>query len=428
MALEGATIVSQHILDDTGLREGLMRNETMIRSSADRMAGAFRDASGRFVSGAKVLAGTTDYMAQSISSAGEASVAASGRVVGLANGVRTLSSSLHLVTGETGFMAVEMARAGTHITSLVANVGGLGAAIRAVGVAMMSNPVTLVLVALATLGAKVYSIWNATSEAIKKANESMAEGLKKEAANAESAFKTLRGLQDELDNLNDPSEARTRSRRRMAIIREIGPGANTGELATGREAAEFELAAKKKAIAAGESLNKRIADENAFYVNRANLEHEATIKAADDRANAYMESEQKVHDFQVQLDERRLELQKNTLQSLAIEYGGAKPSDFITDPKLKAMALFGEDATARRKIAGEDKGGGFGISSQAASGFRFGAGAMGSVIGEQSEQKNTTQAIKDLEKGEEKRFNAFMAKYEATFGNITPLPKKVMAP
>jgi hypothetical protein len=111
-----------------------------------------------------------------------------------------------------------------------------------------------------------------------------------------------------------------------------------------------------------------------------------------------------------------LQSRNEAMRDLAIEFGGAKPSDFLAGPE-REMALFRESSAERLKAAGEsESGGGFGIGTIGAGAFRFGPGAVGSVIGQQSEQKSTTEAVKNLEKTIERDFKMLMDRMFREYG------------
>lgn len=113
----------------------------------------------------------------------------------------------------------------------------------------------------------------------------------------------------------------------------------------------------------------------------------------------------------------RTKKQAEELERLAIKWGGRRASEFMRpgSPERR-MAQFDEMAEIRLKAA-EKKHAGLNIGSIDANEFRFGPGAMGSVVGEQNEQKNTTKAVLEVRDELRKEF----ALQHGTAGALVPV-------
>jgi hypothetical protein len=287
----------------------------------------------------------------------------------------------------------------------VTSAGGLAAALKSVAAAMLFNPIAAALVVIAGIGAKAYSVWSATSDKIEESHKRIADAIKEQKAAADASLNTVIRLGEELAVLNkviSPEEARTR-----AIQAGLPSSEDARAIAERQANAEFEVATKKRAVAIAEQVRSAldlqgVAQAAMVREELANERRRFFDKQDNDGIKAKQRAESEYQDL--------LEKRRSTLQALALDFGGKKLSDFMTGPE-REMVLFRESAAERLKAAGES-GTGFGISTRGASGFRFGPGAVGSVIGEQSEQKNTTKAIKDLER-------TIVREFEAKWPNVT---------
>ena len=408
MAIEGATIVSRHILDDSELRAGLTRNEAMITASSQRMAVAIRDSSGRFVSSAKAMGDTADYTARSVQGMADVARVAEQRHSSLSGATRALGSTLHLVTGEAGFMAIEMARTGSHMARAISSTGGLTAAFKGLWAVMLANPLTLVLIALAAIAAKMYSIWSETSERIEEIKKQKKELDKEESKYVEASYKRTANLGRQRDVVlgrMSPEEARWKEVEQG--ISHLGPDAQA--MARKEVQAEFDLVgakAQKQRIAdqwkESEDAEKAWSEKQTRIRDNLANEEIARRKMVNDalaaQSNAFFakqEADGKAATLRAIADyEAMMTSRTAALQGAEIKLGISKPSDSITDPVEKRLAQFFENTDEQRKNL--PKPAVFGIRDQ--SEFRFGMGAPGSTIGEQNEQKATTEAVKQLDK------------------------------
>ncbi len=415
MGIEGSLIVSQHILDDTGLRETLTANENTIRSSADRMAMVLRDPSGRFVKGFQdsgfALRRALGESQREIQTFGGTAVAhferAGSSAAELTHAGWALRSSLHLVTGETGFLATEILMTSAHMSRLITAAGGATAAVSALGVATKGF-----LVSIGPVGWAILALGAAylTYERLTKTDEEVTKAATKEHEHQLTIFEAERKAMVDLAVAQGVITAQDRRRMELHGPAPLGRIENEAIDATMRD--EAALAANKQYNAAlqdswewQEKLNRAEGDRRNAIAERIRLavdEQHQTEKqkiaeqiAADSRKFFVDQDARAIANRQRAEAGWREELEKraSAVRAAAVNFGGAKPSDFLTG-RLRDIALFNESAEARLKAVGE--AGTFGITSRASSEFRFGAGAAGSVVGEQNEAKNTTRAVKEL--------------------------------
>lgn len=99
-----------------------------------------------------------------------------------------------------------------------------------------------------------------------------------------------------------------------------------------------------------------------------------------------------------------------TINAARVSLGTLAGSSLMPEGPMKELAKLKEERDAARKAIEDAGGSSFGISTQKAGSFRFGTGPVGSVIGEQSEQKKTTDAIKAMEKTFERKIDEWGAK------------------
>lgn len=283
--------------------------------------------------------------------------------------VRALQGALFLLTGQHGFLVIEAGRAAAHLGRLTTAAGGLRAAFLAAGLAGRAFLVSIGPIGVVLLGA------GAAYMAYKRIMESTTETTKKAAeANKEftSSFLTvLDQLHAETDNPNDPI---VRLNRRLAL-KEKFPSATEGQINT--------MIRTQDELVEVKLLNATLDRTQALRLQTSILRGEGTeydlIGDAAERV--------------ARIEKDRAEL----LKSMAIEFGGRRPSDFmdVNDPR-RSLQLFRERAEDLRKAARGEPGTGFSIGTQAASAFRFGPGAMGSVIGQQTEAKKTNELLKEI--------------------------------
>jgi len=429
MAIEGATIVSQHILDDSGLREGLLKNERLIRASAANMARAFRDpVSGRFISDAAQRRMELGRLEAGINRTAFAGTRATHSFTEMRHAGLALGSSLHLVTGETGFLVIEMARMTNHMVRLTAVSGGLSAALSGVWAILARNPIAVAITAIAAVGAVAYQMWSGVNKELKKATEETRklaeaeqkrwEDLKSKAATSVESAAIKLAMQQQLTDISlFPSNK--------------GPGSDTID-------AERKLAVKERfraqdlaqqpgmsleqadAIARSERLEARSARVAEAVDARRKAESAAEAKRKDD----ILSDEKRKWEVLVALrkqwaeedhatalknfaEEDRARIsgllkQREAIQGLQVRAGLARGSQFLGDPSEKALAELDERSVNRRGLADKFGGEGFGIRTQDANAFRFGPGAAGSVIGQQTEQRKTNEILKRMEDADKK--------------------------
>jgi hypothetical protein len=320
----------------------------------------------------------------------------------MANAVTGASTVLRLFGAAEAMVIVETGRVILYLGRATTAAGGFAAALIVIKAATLSfiaslPPLAIAIAAIATAMAAAKAIFDAGAEAEERAEKRASERrdrMEEEAAairqrnsalrDAEDAFAVAKGVMSE------------QTAQELRLLRGGTPPEDAEKLAQLADDTrvwlqlkkelneQWELGAKQEEEAR-EHLNKRILAEMGFHAKRVELEREADEKIAENSYKAFIKGNKAI--------ERANRDSMEELQQLAIEFGGRKPSDFLTG-QARDRALFGEAANLRLKNVTEESG--FGIGTLPSSGFRFGAGAIGSVIGEQTEQKKTTEAVERL--------------------------------
>jgi hypothetical protein len=354
-------------LDDQQYREQLRSTISSSKAQVRDLGGAMKDA---FSMGQmrKELATTGEYAARSFSSMRIGARDAGSQFYAARASVSALSSSMILLTGETGFFVVEAARAGLHLARLTSAVSGLGLAIKSF---VLTNPLTILVGTLVTVGAKAYEWINASAEATK----TLADNLKRATEEMEkmrdvSAGKRVEGMQTIFD-------------KRMLLAGTLSQEQfRTSELVRGgmSEADASQLSGAESQLAMEKA-----------------RQQESRRKEADRIAYA------------TAVQDRRLEANRQRQQQER-EAIGARAREWLEDREAR-IAASGESHARRLRDLRENRDEisqlriqraeaadtGFGISTRESSGFRFGIGAAGGVIGEQSEQRKTNNILERID-------------------------------
>lgn len=253
-------------------------------------------------------------------------------------GLRALQGSLYLVTGQTGFLAIEAGRTAVALSKMATASGGVGAAMLAAGGAGIAflkglNPIVL---ALAGLSAAYLALRSATSKNTEENKEFL------------DSLKAIRRETDELGASEQSlREMRLRDAAKKLPFGGAMPGGQPNPALRELEQADITLSTKRAAIAA------------------------STVRKTASK--------------------EREELRR----SLAVDFGVAKPSSFQNDPTMRLLMKFKERADAIREAAQGEFSRSFGIGTIASSGFRFGGG-RGSVVGEQSEERKNGERLDEI--------------------------------
>lgn len=371
MGIEGATIVTRHVLDDTDLRRGLVANEQLLRQHTGRMqsvltfntAGAQRSI--RLLTDAIVLFGGSSSFA----------VLQAGR---LAVSLGRVATAYGAVAVAADVSAAAMARASLAASAgaATAAAGGAGAGLAARATAIATSPATIAVGAAAAIASAVDATI-AFVAGTKSVTSRLIEWGK-------STYAAIVGT----DRATAAANALSASEERMAAIQsnraaEEFVDRTDQERITGRGRAVIDrFQAEQKLGKAQESA--------AFLDQQLKVGQANTSRAIDDYIDRTVREGDAMRTAEAQDRARRLEV--------------------IED-------LNRRQATVRNAIAEQTTGETpFAITSRASSEFRFGAGAAGSVIGVQTEQKQTNKILKELLE-EEKKITAALALFNSGQGN-----------
>lgn len=136
-----ADVVANIRADSTSLRAELLASEQAVTKSSkiiqtqlDSIVPRNRDLLGRFMTG-RINMGS---MLADTEKAGRATQQLSRHTTQARHSIQALQGSLFLLTGQTGFYAVEAVRAVTHVGKLASSTGGLAGGLLAVGSALRS--------------------------------------------------------------------------------------------------------------------------------------------------------------------------------------------------------------------------------------------------------------------------------------------------
>ena len=257
------------------------------------------------------------------------------QTVEASHAVRALSSSLYLVTGETGFFAVELGRTGVHLARFISSSGGMLAAMRlaAGGIASLIAGLGPLGVILAAVGV-AYAIFN-------RATASTSDSMKTATQSAKDLQQALQNVQLKI---GEQAGVFTSREVRAELLRQQHPG---------------------------------LRNEQYFEMVDKQIELERIQQEAKDSAKRFQ-----------------------------------KRRDDISNTTSKLMGAL----TSRSELLSETSAPGFTFGSQAASGFRFGAGAMGSVIGQNTEQQKTHDKLDTINRTLKEEFAKLIGNPVDSFG------------
>lgn len=314
--------------------------------------------------------------------------------------IQALHGGLVLLTGQTGFFVVEAARAASHVSNLVKETGGLGAAVIALGGSFGTMLATLGPLGAALLGigsayAAIAYFANKADEAQKEANKTATEST----PIYDSELKAIHALKLATGEYNEFTV------RRLELEHELGRTLNPAESTslqntvnaeeelksvekTKRHKAEL-LDASIRAIndefKAREELRQQLANsEEAFRKEQIDREWEFE----KDKVRIAAEEAKEKQD----IADRLLKEQQQAAQDALISSGSAKRADFINDPFLKVLANFNDRIDALKNDPGKI-GADFAISSTS---FR-GNAPVGDVFGQQKEQSKANEHLAEIE-------------------------------
>lgn len=295
----------------------------------------------------------------------------------MANAVTGASTTLRLLGLESGFAYVEVGRMILYLGRATTSAGGLAKGVdivhRAIkGFIVTIGPVGWTLAGLAAAYAIYTKATEESTEAI-KANKDAHDRKAETYLNERDAMLDWRVAQGEISELD------------KRLILAERHGASRSELASIAQQFNYEQQIAEKKL-------------NDLTLDRVHsLQLETSILQAE--GTAYDLIADKSERIALMVRDR-----VSMLKEMGLEFGGMKPSDFMSlaDPR-RPLQLFRERAQALRASA-QESGGGFGITTQLSSGFRFGPGAFGSVIGQQTEQGKTNDELRKVNKTLEKEY------------------------
>lgn len=344
MAIPGADIVSQHRLDDSDLRAGLARDEALLRQFSTRANSA--------------LVLNTSVAQKSLTA---------------------LNKTIIVLGGSTALLGIETAAASIAIWRLVAAVTALEAAILL--------PVTILKVLAGTVVVLTGALAGLTA-----AGAGPIKWLADWIEGVDDAEKATQKLTDKLrDQRKARDELRMKSLRE-ATAREAASFGPSADLANPGNARLDQLQTQFAEMTRLETLEERMLS-NAIADRQSIMDLDA--KAAEFRRQ-YQEEQLSREEELFQMERRTAENRAAASRDLLIRFGGRRPSEFEQDPELRKLLEIGE------RLENQPERSGFSIGTRASSEFRFGSGAPGSVIGQQTEQKKTNEQLKRLNDTEQK--------------------------
>lgn len=260
----------------------------------------------------------------------------------MANAVTGASTTLRLFGIESGFAVVEAGRVALYLGRATTAAGGLAAGFVIIGKAVRGflvsiGPVGWALLALGAAYAIITRRNDVLAESTKKSKEELAS-WQQQITKTDREVRVLMGL-------NTPAEMR------RTELKEQFPSLSEGQIGL---------------LISDELLRDQLKIKNATIDRVQALRLESSI----------LRGEGTQYDLIGDAAERIATMERDRLKT------------------LKELEKQRDELLAR-----EHEGGGFGIGTLPSSGFRFGAGAIGSVIGEQNETKKTNALLeKSLQK------------------------------
>lgn len=314
--------------------------------------------------------------------------------VSAAHSIKALSGGLFLLTGQTGFFAIEAARAASHVSKLTQEAGGFVA-----GLTAMAGGFKALLASIGPVGWALIAA-AATYEVFSRIADKSIENTKKKMEELEAQARRMEPLlKATLENAvllgkATPQDVRFEELRAQGLTGEQARAVVEKELDNERlrrgkeiERAIFENKSRAidEAIREQENLAKKLADsEEAFRKEQIDREWEFEkdkVRIAAEEAREKME-----------IAARLADQQKEAAQAALISAGVAKRHDFINDPFLEVIANFNERIDALKSDPNKI-GADFSVSAMT---FR-GNAPTGDVFGQQREQAKANEHLAEIE-------------------------------
>lgn len=382
-----ADVVANIRADSSGLRAELLASEqatvksaNAIQATLDRVKTQTRNPfTGQF-SRQVDLPNMGRLMAADAEFAAQASKKLEVHSASAKDSIRALHGSLFLVTGQTGFFAVEALRAASHIGKLTTAagastvaVGGMSAAFAALKVQVVSlytyllaNPVFLALAAAAAAYGTATHFLNKSLEESEAKEKALTEAYEKEKPSLDALMKSRWAASVALGQM---AEKDRKEREMLLADPNMKPSTAAAiidnQSIVEREKANADLVAKHK-----DRLREQAtaADEEAAVVQKGNMERRAQFETDEMR--------------------KRIAEEKKAEQDLA-DFVASRNAGSAAIVARRNEAAFGAalDSQNGQKTTGAT----FGIRAQS-----FRGNAPSGVFGEQREQEKITKAVKEL--------------------------------
>ena len=301
--------------------------------------------------------------------------------------IQALKGGLFLLTGETGYFAVQALSAAKNVAVLTTATGGFTAAVTAAAVATKAFVVSIPGIGWAiaaaagvyAIGSKLIGDW--TDELVAK-ERALTEAYERQKPSLDRLMESRWAAAAAMGKITEQE-----AKRRGMLLNDAGMAPSTADEILKNEA----LVAQLKAQA--DSEQKRLENFGRLHAQS----EQDNLKIISDRA---AEQHNQEWDRAIALDklaedkatkaEQDLKRQNDLAKSLMVTLGAAKASDFEADPNMKALMQIEEriNALKETQVIGAD----FAISSMA---FRPGEAPVGHVIGQQREHKETIEVLKE---------------------------------
>jgi hypothetical protein len=354
-------------LDDQQYREQIRSTMAYSKAQVRDLGGAMKDA---FSTGQmrRELGTTAEYAAHSFSSMKTGAKNAGSQFYAARTAVSALSSSMILLTGETGFFVVEAGRAGLQLARLAGAVSGLGLAIKSF---LFSNPLTILVGTLAVVGAKAYEWMNASAGAVKKLADNAKHATEElEKLRDASAGKRAEGMQSAFD-------------KRMLLAGTISQE-------------QFRASELERGGMAGADASQLAAAEGQLGTDKAR-QRESRQKEADRHAHLAAVQDRRIEAYRQQKKQEREAVGLRAREWLEDHRARVDAAGESHARRLRDLRENRDEIIGLRTQRAEVTDTGFGISTTPSSGFRFGVGAAGGVIGQQSEQHKTNNILERID-------------------------------